>query len=834
MPNYVAGVGPLAAKVMIIGEAPGKYENEAQIPFVGPTGQMLDDLIANAGHKRSECFITNVVKYQPPFNDFTKLNLINVDLKESIDKLWEFEINKIKPNVILAVGNEALKAVCNLDGIVNYRGSILKGKDGVQKVVATIHPAALFPKPGKEEGALPYVYKQLIGNDIIRAFEEAGSSAIHLPDRHHVIAHNSLDLYRYYQEYKKLRKTASDIESINCIPVCVGFAFTRHHSITVPLLKQIGPFPLTDMSRREIIECWRIIQDIYSEMGIVGQNFKYDEFKLGLCGFSIPNVVSDTMLKCHTIVPELPDKRLNTISSIWTREPFYKDEGKENKVGKHFNVERFFRYCGKDSCVTIESDEEMEPDLINLAEKFKVPLKEFYYNYIMKKHKTYLKMENRGFAIDFEHKKELKDKYEDLREGAHARLTELVGYDVNVKSTPQMFSLLYEAMKFPKRIKQPTSEDSIIALLGNHCKGKDAKQKQIILETVLEERRIRDQLSRAINFEPDYDGTCKTSFRIEQTETARSSTNILKKPVRPKKVGLAFHTIPKHGRLAKDIRSMLIPRKGKVLLQADLSQAEARIVAVLAEDWALLKAFDEIDIHRRTAAMFFGYTTSLILTPGKLSIVDDLDKDGPERFTGKMFRHAGNYDMGKGRAMNEFNVNAQKYEIPMSISEWRAGQYIELFHAASPKIRAVFHAGIRDCINSTRALVNPYGRPRELFGRLDDTTYKEGYAFIPQSTVADTTQTALLEIDDALNGDVEAGFVSENHDALVLEVPADNWMPYAQLLKKHMVRPIYFGQYCSLSRDFTLTIPVDVEISQDPKTGEITNYGKLYKIKVAA
>src|SRR5258706_7857604 len=101
MPNYVAGVGPLNPKLMVIGEAPGKHEDELGIPFVGPSGKMLDDFLRTAGISRSEVYITNVVKVRPPFNDLKKLHLINVDLNEQIKNLWEQEINVLHPSCIL-------------------------------------------------------------------------------------------------------------------------------------------------------------------------------------------------------------------------------------------------------------------------------------------------------------------------------------------------------------------------------------------------------------------------------------------------------------------------------------------------------------------------------------------------------------------------------------------------------------------------------------------------------------------------------------------------------------------------------------------------------------
>lgn len=846
MSHYVAGVGPHEPKIFVVGGYPSNKDVDANSPFAGAAGEVLSSAFRMAGGNFYDTYRTYCIKHQAPMGDIAKYNIIGIKPEEEFNDFWEHEVRHFKPNVIITLGPIATAMVLGYPifdnkhkytvNIENLRGSILKCRDGIRKVIPTIDPAALFTRA--EKGGMPYVWKKVIEGDIARAVDESSTPEFNLPRRTHAICNSSLDAYRFFSEYRKLGRPAVDIESINCIPVSVAFAFNRNHSLTFPLLTHVGNNKLTDMGYRELAEVWQFIQAALWEHELVGQNMKYDEFKLSLAKFRIRKVVSDTLFKTHTIFPELPSKTLNTQSSIWTKEPFYKDEGKESKFGKSFDVTRFFVYNGKDACVTKEIDEEQEADLRGLGEYFNVPLVDFYYNYVMKKHKAYLDLENRGFRVDFARQKELSEEYHLLWDQTHARISEEIqtilevpkDYELNVKSTPQVYELLYRIMGFKPYAKGPTSEDSIIALLNNHCKGKKSNY-AIILRDLLTERRIRDQLSRAINFVPDYDGRAKTSYKPTGTETARTSTNTPKKPIRPKKIGLAFHTIPKHGKFGKAVRSMFIPDEGKVFLQADSSQAEARIVAVLGEDYELLRAFDIVDIHRRTAGLFFGFTNSLVLSPGRVNIVDDLEKDGPERFTGKMFRHAGNYDMGKSRAANEFNVNAQKYEIQMEISEWRAGQFIDLFHQASPRIRGVFHRDIQHCLTSQRALVNPFGRPRVFNGRVDTDLFKEGYAYIPQSTVADLVQSALLSINEELNGDTEAYIVSENHDALVMEAPKDNWKPYAELMQKHMTRPIDFSQYCSLKRDYTLVIPSDVEISLDPKTGEVTNYGALYKAK---
>lgn len=822
-PRWVGGIGPLEPELMIIGEAPGSKENEAGIPFVGPTGEVLNDCLRKAGITRSSCYITNVVKYQPPSNDLKQLHLIGVDINEQIKNLWEEEIHKFRPKCILAVGDTALEAVTGYTGILNYRGSILVAKDGVTKVVPTIHPAALFNRyeKGSSKGGLEYTYLKLIEHDIARAVEESKTSKLILPDRQLDVCHSSLDLHRFFEKYKNCDKASCDIESINCVPVSIAFAFNKHHAISVPLLHSIGRNKLTNMGELELDEVWKLIDGELRRVKLIGQNFKYDEFKLNLIGFDCQHVHSDTLIKTRTIFPELPDKRLHVQGSLWTREPFWKEEGKEFKLGKS-SIDQLLKYNAKDAAVTFEIDEAQEQDLKDLSETYKVPLVDYYYNYMMKKHKFYLKLENAGFRVDTEKKKGLAKKYTEMADAVHSKVSELVGHEVNVNSYPQMFELLYREMKFKYMKQNPTSEDTIVKLLGNHAKTKERKD---ILTNILEERRILTQKSRYINFSVDYDGRCKTSFNISATETCRSSTGILKKPIRPKKIGLAFHTISKHGRLAKDIRSMFIPDDGTVFLSADSSQAEARVVAVLSEDWQLLNAFDKVDIHRRTAGLIFNYTRELILSEDFLPVVDIIDKEDPMRFCGKKTRHAGNYNMGKGRFAIEFNTDAQKFDINMSISEWRAGQMLELFHNASPKIKSEFHQDIRDCLDNTRTIIDPFGGVRIFNGRMDNELYKEGYANIPQRTVAHLVQKAALKIDEELNGDNAFLWISEDHDSLKMQVPANNWEPYGKLLKKHMETPIDFSIYCSLKRNIKLTIPCELEISE-------TNYADFRKVKM--
>ena len=175
--------------------------------------------------------------------------------------------------------------------------------------------------------------------------------------------------------------------------------------------------------------------------------------------------------------------------------------------------------------------------------------------------------------------------------------------------------------------------------------------------------------------------------------------------------------------------------------------------------------------------------------------------------------------------MTEFNTDAQKYDINMDISEWKAGQMLDLFHAASPKLESVFYRDIKEAIDSSRVLIDPYGGVRVFNGRMDDEIYKEAYANIPQRTEAHLIQTAAIRIDEELQDDKLFLWSQEKHDSLCLQAPENDWERYAKLMKKHMETPIDFSIYCTLKRDIKLVIPCDIEISH-------THYAAFEKVKI--
>lgn len=838
MPNYVPGMGAMNPKLMIVGEAPGAEEDAQQKPFVGQSGAELHYLCEDAGYPnwRDITYVTNVSKFRPPQNIFVRLGEV-ANYDEQVRNLWE-EIRAIKPNAILALGNNALVALTGKTGIQNYRGSILESNDGIPKVIATFHPSNLVRskrdvdefgnRTGEDggKGIFKYAYRTVMVQDIKRAFQEAEYPDLRLPNRCLRIARNSADVYEFIRRNKG-RIPVVDIESYKCIPTVLGIAFDKFEALSIPLFRRIGKsqgIQLCSWTDSELVHVWNILDNLFRSTLVIGHNFKYDIDKLMMLGFRFLGVLADTMMMAHTVNPEMPEKSLNFLTSTLTRQPYYKDEGKEFNPKKD-KVERLFLYNAQDCATNYEVFEELDKELDILSATWGINLRKFFYEYVMQLFPLYHRMENRGLRVDESERDRIRFKYERWHEEIQSRFVESIGRELNVASPKQVNELVYNELKCPRRgkfeggvFKLKADEDTLAGLMQNAVKD---ERRRAILSDILQDRRVRKTLGTYINARTDFDGRIRTSYRITGTETGRSSTAVLEPPLRPSVCGMAFQTITKHGDIGADIREYLVPDEGFVFVQIDLSQAEARVVSVLSQDYDLLDAFNRIDIHRRTAALIFDYTDLLDLSD-VCPVADGMGKDSPERFMGKKTRHAGNYNMGKNRFMKEVTADAKKFNIDISLSEWKAGKILDKFHSASPKIRGIFHQDIRAAIDESRVLINPFGRFRMFFDRVGEDLYKEAFAFIPQSTVHDSLTQAWIRIENKHK--LQLDVVIEAHDSLTFQCREDEVVDICKVVKKEFETPIDFN-YGSIKRDVQLIIPADIEIGYE-------NLSKFTKFKL--
>jgi len=133
--NAVPGDGQTSAKIIFIGEAPGKNEDEKGRPFIGVAGRILDEALQKAGIERSQVFITNIVKCRPPGN-----RIPEDDECSACRPYLDRQISLIAPRIICILGATAYSSILGGKSITQNRGKIIKRKG--QKYLITIHPAA--------------------------------------------------------------------------------------------------------------------------------------------------------------------------------------------------------------------------------------------------------------------------------------------------------------------------------------------------------------------------------------------------------------------------------------------------------------------------------------------------------------------------------------------------------------------------------------------------------------------------------------------------------------------------------------------------------------------
>ena len=767
---FVPGKGNPYASIAIVGLGPGKDEELALEPFVGASGEFLESIFREVGIRRSEIWLTNVSKYRPPMDNLDFLGNIGISLQEQVDLLHK-ELKEINPNVIVALGDRALRVLTGVSGIRKHRGSIYHGNTG-HKVIGTYHPAHILRSEGESSG---YWERSLIVLDLQRAIEESRSPHLDLPSRTITICNTSEEIYRFAERTREYLSV--DVETPNGVATIIGFANSPTDALTVDLS--------VERSENEQIHIIKCIHELLASWPIIGQNYKFDQFMLERMHIWTGNFFFDTMLAAHTLNPELP-QGLDFLTSIYTREQYYKDTGRDFNPKKD-NIKQFLIYNAKDAAVTYEIA------LCQMKELKEEGLHDFYFNFVHRLHFLYRDIEARGFLVDKEINAALRAKYEALKKKNAFQLELLAGFPVNPNSsTKDVPNFIYNHMKFPMR--KGVGEDVLVALQANHAK---TKEKVLAIDLVLDGRKIRKTLGTYLEAKTDADNRMRCSTRITGTENGRTSNSILRQPLRYETRGQAFQTLTKHGDIGADLRTQYIPSPGRILLEVDMSQAEARVVALLSKDVALLKMFEDgTDIHRVTASWVFGKN------PDKIS--------GVERYLGKKTRHAGNYREGKNRMMLDVVSESKRLGIKLEyFSEYKAGEILKAFHRNTPNLEKVYWKEIEEVLANERILRSPHGRRRIFLGRYDDDMIREGLAFIPQATVADQLKLAMLSVKSCKPN---LAILVEAHDGLTCELEESELVETANLFKAAIERPIDFAE-CSLSRG-VLVIPAEFKIGR--------------------
>ena len=472
----------------------------------------------------------------------------------------------------------------------------------------------------------------------------------------------------------------------------------------------------------------------------VGQNLKYDQHVLANHGIAINGIAHDTLLQSYVF----ESHKSHGMDALSERHLGFKPISFEEVAGKGakqvtFNqvtVETAAEYAAEDADITLQLHQAMYPQV---AADNKL---DYIYSHIeMPSSKALFNIERNGVLIDramlASQSNEIGNKLIALENQAY----ELAGQPFNLASPKQLQEILFDKLGIKPTKKTPsgapsTDEDVLQELALDHPLPKVLLEYRGLAKL---KSTYTDKLPRMINAST---GRVHTSYNQAVAITGRlasSDPNLQNIPVRSAE--------------GRRIREAFIAPAGSVIVSADYSQIELRIMAHLSQDAGMLKAFaNNEDIHRHTAAEIFG--------------VELTEVDSEQR------RYAKVINFGLIYGMSAFGL-AQN----LNIDRASAQSYIERYFARYP--------GVRDYMQSTRDMAKQRGYVETYFGRrlwVPEINSPNGMrragaerAAINapmQGTAADLIKLAMIAVDQWLGeAKLQTKLIMQVHDELVLEVP---------------------------------------------------------------
>jgi len=753
--------GPLDAKICLIGQAPGKDEDLLGKPFVGQAGIRLDKSLKNAGLSRSEVLVYNVFVQRPPNNDVSyffqdkKCTVLSWEGREHVDRLehWlsrllrQRQLTGNGPNVIGALGREAMMILTGKQRITKWRGSVLPCTlvEGF-KVYPTYHPSYVNRLMNEPRASL-YGRKKRLQENILPVFEldlkriaiQSEFPEMKLPQRDIYILESLKDAVIKLEKLKKAPSVSVDIETLpsSSGPMvwCIGFSPSPEEAFVIPIIENLK----FKWSLHEEVIIWRKISELFlSSNKKIFQNGSYDLSILGrYYGLRLAdNTYEDTML-LHQMTYPYMRKGLDFLASVYTWEPYYKDEGKVHD-GRRASDKAEFIYNGKDCGVTREILPVINRDARELGTRGN-------YDRTLYAFPPNLYRQLRGVKINLKKKAELARQFSERSTQAQQTVNLLAEGSFNTNSPKDMVKLLYVVLDLPiqynHKTKKPSSDKDAINMLLKKFPDATSREHKV-LSAIKEQRKFSKLASTYATMEVDSDGRIHTSYSWISTFRLNSFESHFGN-------GGNLQNIPVRTEEGRAIRQLFIPDEGYGFLAGDLGQAEAREVAWLAGDRRLMELFSDgtIDVHWERAKEIFRFPSDLVYESGEEIISPILNEAHEMKFyrrIGKTIVHATNYRMGP--VMLQLILIREDVYLPLSTCR---ALLIATRNANPFTVR--WQNDTIEHIKAYRRLETPLGDVRYFHGRFSDQLYNTAIAFIPQSTVGRIIQLGERKLFDECN-----------------------------------------------------------------------------------
>jgi DNA polymerase I len=486
----------------------------------------------------------------------------------------------------------------------------------------------------------------------------------------------------------------------------------------------------------------------------IGQNAKYDALVLRRAGITVQGIAVDTMLASYLANPAASSHGMDALAAelLGYKTISYKEmtgSGK-NQIGfAEVEVEKAVVYAAEDADITLRLAQKLEPQLKEAGQE------KLFHEVEMPLLDILTDMEWSGVRIDAEFLGNLSQEMAGKLAALEKEIHQLAGGSFNVASPKQLGEVLFERLKLPRGRKTKTGWSTDVEVLT----GLAAEQP--IAARLLEHRTLSklkgtycDALPKLVN--PDT-GRIHTSFNQAVTATGRLSSsdpNLQNIPIRSEEGGR--------------IREAFVPAEGNLLLSADYSQVELRILAHLADEAVLKEAFARgEDIHARTASEVFGVF--------------------PEMVTAEMRRQAKTINFGVIYGMGAFSLGKD-----LGIPTREAQAFIDNYFARYPGIRAFMESKrqeAREKLYVTTLLGRRCAVPEihSKNGAVRSYAERNAINYPIQGSAADLIKVAMVNVHRRLEKEgLRAKMVLQVHDELVFDVPEAELATVESLVRQEM------------------------------------------------
>jgi DNA polymerase-1 len=534
-------------------------------------------------------------------------------------------------------------------------------------------------------------------------------------------------------------------------PMAASLSVKASESLVIPLAADLGATTEMTEALRELLATPR---------EFVTYDAKAQMRRLHAANLPVPSRWTDVMLMSYVINPGLPSHALGNIVRDRLKQDVLvrKDVAKtaplfalDHEIGSTA-LGAYQRYLGEKSDVTIALRTMLEPELrrdaalADIYERIELPL-----------FPVLSRMEDRGIRIDVGLLQSMSKTMGGQLAELETRIYKEAGQDFNINSPLQLGQILFEKLQYPvlKKTKTTKSYSTSVEVLQELASHGFA-----VPQLILQHRELHKLKGTYVDALPQIvgrDGRVHTTFNQAVAATGRLSSS-----------DPNLQNIPIRTQLGREIRKAFVADEGSVLLSADYSQVELRILAHISGDASLIETFQRgADIHRATAAKMFG--------------IPEEELTVEQRRAAKTINFGVLYGMSSFRLANE-----------LDISTGQAKDWIDAYFSRYPKIQ--------EYLDKTLVEARSSGKVTTLFGRVRYIPEIQNRSFTVrgnaermatnapiQGTAADILKMAMIALDRKLAAHSSgAQMLLTVHDEIVIEAPEASAADVAGIVKETM------------------------------------------------